>query len=220
MRYRIFVFMSFPPPQDITVSMLCENALHTHFSSLWECTNLPTRQRLAAQAWVSIASKARSFNGTWYVVGESRRAETVCVYIFNNGARFACVIIVHPSSHDGDPDGDAAAQTHTHRRPRGDGMCFLMYVCVKCLSYAPRESIGLNKCIYKYAFLCMCVLSVYISDPPLREFILHLNEKRQFVIRDLDSTHIFVHSEHVDYIRTELERFRKNTSFETVVDGE
>ena len=66
----------------------------------------------------------------------------------------------------------------------------------------------------------MCVLSVYISDPPLREFILHLNEKRQFVIRDLDSTHIFVHSEHVDYIRTELERFRKNTSFETVVDGE
>ena len=89
-----------------------------------------------------------------------------------------------------------------------------VYVCVYVFC-AQGEYVS------EYIHMCMyaCVWSLY-SDPPLREFILHLNEKRQVLIRDLDATHIFVHSEHLDYIRTELERFRKNTSFETVVDGE
>ena len=88
---------------------------------------------------MSIASKARSFNGTWYVVGESRRAETVCVYIFNNGARFACVIIVHPSSHDGDPDGDAAAQTHTQTPARGRDVLSDVCMCKMSVIRTERE---------------------------------------------------------------------------------
>ena len=87
-----------------------------------------------------------------------------------------------------------------------NGKELLLYINVSC-------GARVRMCV------CVCVLSL-CSDPPLREFILHLNEKRQLLIRDLDSTHVFVHTEHVDYIRTELERFRKNTSFETVVEGE
>ncbi|CAM9427071.1 unnamed protein product, partial [Phaeothamnion confervicola] len=46
------------------------------------------------------------------------------------------------------------------------------------------------------------VQGVLIScDVPTRQFILHLNKKRQFVLNELDETHLFVEASAVQEIR-------------------
>ena len=46
------------------------------------------------------------------------------------------------------------------------------------------------------------------TDIPTKQFIIDLNEKykKDFVIQDLDDTHLFVDASFVDYIKIELER--------------
>ena len=70
---------------------------------------------------------------------------------------------------------------------------------------------------------CCCWLHMfhYISDAPLKEFILSLNAKmdpgKAFLIRDLDDTHIFVHTDYVDYIKHEIDKFKRTNTYETVI---
>ncbi|CAM9617297.1 unnamed protein product, partial [Ectocarpus fasciculatus] len=49
------------------------------------------------------------------------------------------------------------------------------------------------------------------SDVPVKQLILQLNETQNFVISDLDETHLLVDPSFVDYIRKEVEeRLEKN----------
>ncbi|CAM9674067.1 unnamed protein product [Heterosigma akashiwo] len=41
-------------------------------------------------------------------------------------------------------------------------------------------------------------------DVPMKQFILHLNDKSQFVIDDLDETHLLVEETSVDMIQREI----------------
>ena len=56
----------------------------------------------------------------------------------------------------------------------------------------------------------------------MKEFILSLNAKMEtghaFLIRDLDDTHLFVHTDYVPFIKGELEKFKKLNTYETVIE--
>ena len=39
-----------------------------------------------------------------------------------------------------------------------------------------------------------------------------------FLIRDLDDTHLFVHTDYVPFIKGELEKFKKLNTYETVIE--
>ena len=43
------------------------------------------------------------------------------------------------------------------------------------------------------------------SSVAVKQLILHLNKKTPFVIRDLDDTHIFIQSNYLEYINSQIE---------------
>jgi len=46
-------------------------------------------------------------------------------------------------------------------------------------------------------------------DPQMKQFILYLDEKREagskIVLKDLDATHVFVETEHLEFIKEQIE---------------
>lgn len=43
------------------------------------------------------------------------------------------------------------------------------------------------------------------SDPPVKQLILVMNEERNFLIQDLDETHLLVSADSVEMIKEQLE---------------
>ena len=62
-----------------------------------------------------------------------------------------------------------------------------------------------------FSFLC--------SDPAVKQFLLHLDEKvilgKKFVIDDLDETHLFVSAEIVPVLQEKVWEIMDNNSFNT-----
>lgn len=57
------------------------------------------------------------------------------------------------------------------------------------------------------------------SDPAVKQFLLHLDEKvilgKKFVIEDLDETHLFVSAEIVPILQEKVWEIMDNNSFNT-----
>ncbi|KAJ2558980.1 hypothetical protein EV175_000553 [Coemansia sp. RSA 1933] len=50
------------------------------------------------------------------------------------------------------------------------------------------------------------VKGVFVEcDPATREVLLKLNEKDKFIIEDLDNTHLFINSTHLDRVKWALD---------------
>lgn len=50
------------------------------------------------------------------------------------------------------------------------------------------------------------------TDPPVKQLILVMNEERNFLIQDLDETHLLVSADSVEMIKEQLEEeLEKNT---------
>ena len=43
------------------------------------------------------------------------------------------------------------------------------------------------------------------SDAPAKQLIMHLNETRQFVIKDLDETHVLIDPVYLDFVTNTVE---------------
>ena len=54
-------------------------------------------------------------------------------------------------------------------------------------------------------------------DPQMKQFILHLDEKRpvgaKLVLKDLDATHVFVETQYVEYIKNEIEDLMEQVNY-------
>ena len=54
-------------------------------------------------------------------------------------------------------------------------------------------------------------------DPQMKQFILYLDEKRplgsKLVLKDLDATHVFVDSKHVDFIKNQVEDLMEQVNY-------
>lgn len=61
--------------------------------------------------------------------------------------------------------------------------------------------------------------SLLCSDPAVKQFLLHLDEKvilgKKFVIEDLDETHLFVSAEIVPILQEKVWEIMDNNSFNT-----
>lgn len=51
----------------------------------------------------------------------------------------------------------------------------------------------------------MARLIEWYSDPPVKQLILVMNEERNFLIQDLDETHLLVSADSVEMIKEQLE---------------
>ncbi|KAI7829993.1 TFIIH subunit TTDA/Tfb5 [Kickxella alabastrina] len=51
-------------------------------------------------------------------------------------------------------------------------------------------------------------------DPDAREILLLLNARDKFIIEDLDSTHLFINSTHLDRIQYELDKELEKNAYE------
>ena len=65
-------------------------------------------------------------------------------------------------------------------------------------------------------FVVLIIFSLY-SDPAVKQFLLHLDEKmilgKKFVIDDLDETHLFVSAEIVSILQEKVWEIMDNNSF-------
>ena len=66
-------------------------------------------------------------------------------------------------------------------------------------------------------YLLINDISFPYSDPAVKQFLLHLDEKitlgRKFVIEDLDETHLFVSAEIVPILQEKVWEIMDNNSF-------
>lgn len=64
--------------------------------------------------------------------------------------------------------------------------------------------------------MVLIIFSLY-SDPAVKQFLLHLDEKmilgKKFVIDDLDETHLFVSAEIVSILQEKVWEIMDNNSF-------
>lgn len=58
---------------------------------------------------------------------------------------------------------------------------------------------------------------IFYSDPAMKQFLLHLDEKlvfgRKFVFQDLDETHLFISSDIVDVLQAKFDDMMDQISF-------
>ncbi|KAJ2740298.1 hypothetical protein GGI20_005885 [Coemansia sp. BCRC 34301] len=51
-------------------------------------------------------------------------------------------------------------------------------------------------------------------DPAAREVLLKLNTKDQFIIEDLDNTHLFINSTHLERVQRALDELMNSNTYE------
>ncbi|KAJ2452018.1 hypothetical protein GGH95_001071 [Coemansia sp. RSA 1836] len=51
-------------------------------------------------------------------------------------------------------------------------------------------------------------------DPAAREVLLKLNTKDQFIIEDLDTTHLFINSTHLERVQRALDELMNSNTYE------
>lgn len=63
----------------------------------------------------------------------------------------------------------------------------------------------------------MIFLVTRYSDPAMKQFLLHLDEKillgRKFILQDLDDTHLFINSEIVELLQAKIDDLMDKISF-------
>jgi TFIIH basal transcription factor complex TTD-A subunit len=56
-----------------------------------------------------------------------------------------------------------------------------------------------------------------LSDPAMKQFLLHLDEKsilgRRFILQDLDDTHLFIAADIIEILQTEIDGLMDKISF-------
>jgi TFIIH basal transcription factor complex TTD-A subunit len=61
------------------------------------------------------------------------------------------------------------------------------------------------------------IIFVRFSDPAMKQFLLHLDEKlllgRKFIIQDLDETHLFVSVDIIDTLQIKIDDLMDRISF-------
>lgn len=64
-------------------------------------------------------------------------------------------------------------------------------------------------------------MCIYLSDPTMKQFLLHLDEKlelgKKFVTEDLDDTHLFIDSELVDLLKEKIDDLMEKYSYKAEV---
>ena len=66
-------------------------------------------------------------------------------------------------------------------------------------------------------FLIYLLITIYSSDPAIKQYLLHLDDSgelgRRFVIEDLDPTHLFVQPEIVSVLETKIDEFLEKLAY-------
>ncbi|EFX70423.1 hypothetical protein DAPPUDRAFT_328340 [Daphnia pulex] len=58
---------------------------------------------------------------------------------------------------------------------------------------------------------------VECADAAMKQLLLHLDEKlppdKKFILHDLDETHVFIASKHLEFLQSEIDCFMDSVSF-------